>query len=47
MTAPLAGIRVVEVASFVAAPPAGSRRADLAAEVIKVESASLAIGTER
>jgi crotonobetainyl-CoA:carnitine CoA-transferase CaiB-like acyl-CoA transferase len=35
--APLEGIRVVEVASFVAAPSAGALLADLGAEVIKVE----------
>jgi crotonobetainyl-CoA:carnitine CoA-transferase CaiB-like acyl-CoA transferase len=37
MAAPLEGIRVVEVASFVAAPAAGALLADLGAEVIKVE----------
>jgi crotonobetainyl-CoA:carnitine CoA-transferase CaiB-like acyl-CoA transferase len=37
MTAPLAGIRVVEIASFVAAPAGGALLADLGAEVIKVE----------
>ncbi len=37
MTAPLAGIRVVEIASFVAVPAAGALLADLGAEVIKVE----------
>ena len=37
MTAPLSGIRVVELASFVAAPAAGALMADLGAEVIKVE----------
>lgn len=37
MTAPLAGIRVVELASFVAAPAAGALLADLGAEVVKVE----------
>jgi crotonobetainyl-CoA:carnitine CoA-transferase CaiB-like acyl-CoA transferase len=37
MAAPLEGIRVVEVASFVAAPSAGALLADLGAEVIKVE----------
>jgi crotonobetainyl-CoA:carnitine CoA-transferase CaiB-like acyl-CoA transferase len=37
MTAPLEGLRVVEVASFVAAPAAGALLADLGAEVIKVE----------
>jgi crotonobetainyl-CoA:carnitine CoA-transferase CaiB-like acyl-CoA transferase len=36
-TPPLAGIRVVELASFVAAPAAGALLADLGAEVIKVE----------
>jgi len=38
MSAPLEGIRVVEVASFVAAPSAGALLADLGAEVIKVET---------
>ncbi len=37
MAAPLDGIRVVEIASFVAAPGAGALLADLGAEVIKVE----------
>ena len=37
MSAPLAGIKVVEVASFVAVPAAGALLADLGAEVIKVE----------
>ena len=37
MTAPLSGVRVVELASFVAAPAAGALLADLGAEVIKVE----------
>ncbi len=37
MAAPLQGIRVVEIASFVAAPSAGALLADLGAEVIKVE----------
>ncbi len=37
MAAPLEGIRVVEVAHFVAAPSAGALLADLGAEVIKVE----------
>lgn len=37
MTAPLEGVRVVEVASYVAAPAAGALLADLGAEVIKVE----------
>ncbi len=35
--APLAGVRVTEIASFVAAPAAGALLADLGAEVIKVE----------
>ncbi|MFQ5515028.1 MAG: CaiB/BaiF CoA transferase family protein [Myxococcota bacterium] len=37
MAAPLAGIRVVELASFVAAPAGGALLADLGAEVIKIE----------
>lgn len=37
MTAPLEGIRVLEIASFVAAPAAGALLADLGAEVVKVE----------
>ena len=37
MKAPLEGIRVVEVASYVAAPACGALLADLGAEVIKVE----------
>jgi crotonobetainyl-CoA:carnitine CoA-transferase CaiB-like acyl-CoA transferase len=37
VTAPLEGIRVVEVASFVAAPAAGALLADLGADVVKVE----------
>src|SRR4029453_6336744 len=37
MAAPLEGIRVVEIASFVAAPSGGALLADLGAEVIKVE----------
>jgi crotonobetainyl-CoA:carnitine CoA-transferase CaiB-like acyl-CoA transferase len=37
MVAPLEGIRVVEIASFVAAPAAGALLADLGAEVIKIE----------
>lgn len=37
MSAPLAGIRVIEFASYVAAPSAGALLFDLGAEVIKVE----------
>jgi crotonobetainyl-CoA:carnitine CoA-transferase CaiB-like acyl-CoA transferase len=37
MTAPLAGIRVVEVAGWMAAPGAAAMMADMGAEVIKVE----------
>ena len=37
MSAPLAGIKVVEIASFVAVPSAGALLADMGAEVIKVE----------
>ncbi len=37
MTAPLEGIKVVEIASFVAVPAAGALLADMGAEVIKVE----------
>ena len=37
MTAPLEGIKVIEIASFVAVPAAGALLADMGAEVIKVE----------
>jgi crotonobetainyl-CoA:carnitine CoA-transferase CaiB-like acyl-CoA transferase len=37
MSAPLAGIKVVEIANFVAVPACGALLADLGAEVIKVE----------
>lgn len=37
MTAPLAGVKVVELASFVAVPAAGALLADLGADVVKVE----------
>ena len=37
MPAPLEGIRVVELASFVAAPAAGALLADLGADVVKIE----------
>ncbi|WP_322795873.1 CoA transferase [Tepidiforma sp.] len=37
MTAPLEGIRVIELANYVAAPAVGGLLADLGAEVIKVE----------
>ena len=37
MAAPLEGIRVVEIANFVAAPACGALLADLGADVIKVE----------
>jgi len=37
MNSPLAGIRVVEVASYVAVPAAGALLADMGAEVVKVE----------
>ena len=37
MSAPLAGIKVVEIASFVAVPACGALLADLGADVIKVE----------
>lgn len=37
MTAPLSGIKVVELASFVAVPAAGALLADMGAEVVKVE----------
>lgn len=39
MTAPRAGVRVVEIASFVAAPSAGALLADLGADVTKVSPA--------
>ena len=38
MDAPLAGIRVVEVASYVAVPAAGALLADMGADVVKVEN---------
>ncbi len=38
MVAPLAGIKVVEIASFVAVPAAGALLADLGADVVKVET---------
>jgi crotonobetainyl-CoA:carnitine CoA-transferase CaiB-like acyl-CoA transferase len=37
MTAPMEGIRVIEVANYVAAPAAGALMRDLGADVIKVE----------
>jgi crotonobetainyl-CoA:carnitine CoA-transferase CaiB-like acyl-CoA transferase len=37
MTAPLQGIRVLEVASWIAAPSVGALMADLGADVVKVE----------
>ena len=37
MIGPLEGIRVVEIASYVAAPAAGALLADLGAEVVKIE----------
>ena len=37
MDAPLSGVRVVEVAHFVAVPAAGALLADLGADVVKVE----------
>ena len=37
MAAPLAGIRVLEVANWLAAPAAGALMADLGADVVKVE----------
>jgi crotonobetainyl-CoA:carnitine CoA-transferase CaiB-like acyl-CoA transferase len=39
MTAPLAGVRVVELGASVAAPAAGQILADLGAEVVKIEKA--------
>jgi crotonobetainyl-CoA:carnitine CoA-transferase CaiB-like acyl-CoA transferase len=38
MTAPLAGLRVIELARILAGPWAGQTLADLGAEVIKVEA---------
>ncbi|MDH4146060.1 MAG: CoA transferase [Acidimicrobiia bacterium] len=40
MTAPLAGVRVLEVANMIAAPSAAALLADLGAEVVKVEPLS-------
>lgn len=37
MSAPLEGIKVIEIASFVAVPAAGALLADMGAEVVKVE----------
>ena len=37
MTAPLAGVRVVEVANWMAAPGAAALMADMGADVVKVE----------
>ena len=37
MTAPLDGVRVIELANFVAAPSGGALMADLGADVIKIE----------
>ncbi len=37
MTAPLSGIRVIEIANYVAAPSVGALMADLGADVVKVE----------
>lgn len=38
MTLPLAGVRVVEVANYVAVPAAGALLADLGADVVKIET---------
>ena len=38
MSGPLSGIKVVELAAFVAAPVAGRILSDLGAEVIKIEA---------
>jgi crotonobetainyl-CoA:carnitine CoA-transferase CaiB-like acyl-CoA transferase len=38
MTLPLAGVRVVEIANYVAVPAAGALLADLGADVVKIET---------
>ena len=38
MSLPLAGVRVVEVANYVAVPAAGALLADLGADVVKIET---------
>src|SRR5258706_2411544 len=40
MTAPLSGVRVVELTSWMAAPSAGAILADLGADVVKIEPLS-------
>ena len=46
MTAPLEGIKVVEIASFVAVPAAGALLADLGAEVVLVTAGVLRLHQE-
>ena len=41
MSGPLSGIKVIELAAFVAAPTVGRLMADMGADVIKVESAGV------
>ena len=44
MSKPLEGVKVIELATFIAAATAGRFMADLGADVIKIESAKGEIG---